>query len=109
MGSLDLDVGRWNNLSGEMEPFAEVVETLWGEGVVVVLPRELSLDISTGGQRLTSLDNVKVTGVDVWVLVFILLLCDKYALTEQVLVNQLAVGLWDKPVNSFISLFCILK
>lgn len=99
MGSLDLDVGSWNNLSGEVKPFAEVVETLWGEGIVVVLPRELSLDISTGGQRLTSLDDVKVTGVDIWVLVLVLLLCDKYALTEQVLVDLLAVSLWDKPVN----------
>jgi len=38
MGALLLDVGSWDNLSGEMEPLSEVVETLWGEGVVVVLP-----------------------------------------------------------------------
>jgi hypothetical protein len=36
--ALLLDVGLRNDLSGEVEPFAEVVETLGGEGVVVVLP-----------------------------------------------------------------------
>lgn len=36
--ALLLDVGLGNNLGGEVEPFAEVVKTLGGEGVVVVLP-----------------------------------------------------------------------
>lgn len=36
--ALLLDVGLGNNLGGEVEPFTEVVETLGGEGVVVVLP-----------------------------------------------------------------------
>jgi len=68
MGTLLLDVGSWDNLSGKVEPLAEVVETLWGEGVVVVLPRELGLDITTGGEGLESLDHVEVLGVNVWVL-----------------------------------------
>jgi hypothetical protein len=38
VGSLLLDVGGRDDLSWEMEPLAEVVETLRGEGVVVVLP-----------------------------------------------------------------------
>jgi len=33
-----LDVGSRNNLSWKVEPFAEVVETLRSEGVVVPLP-----------------------------------------------------------------------
>lgn len=33
-----LDVGSWDNLGGEVKPFAEVVKTLRGEGVVVILP-----------------------------------------------------------------------
>lgn len=33
--SLLLDVGGGNNLGGKVEPLAEVVETLGGEGVVV--------------------------------------------------------------------------
>jgi hypothetical protein len=37
VGALLLDVGGGNNLSGEVEPLAEVVKTLGGEGVVVVL------------------------------------------------------------------------
>lgn len=55
-----LDVGGRDNLSGEVEPLAEVVETLGGEGVVVVLPRELGLDVAAGGQRLASLDDIEV-------------------------------------------------
>jgi len=37
-GSLLLDVSRRHNLSWEVEPFSEVVETLRSQGVVVVLP-----------------------------------------------------------------------
>jgi hypothetical protein len=72
-----------------VEPLAEVVETLGGEGVVVVLPREAGLEVAARGQGLacrgirtrahrraraqwkgllTSLDDVKVLGVDVAVL-----------------------------------------
>ena len=58
--TLRLDVGGGDDLSGEVEPLAEVVETLGGEGVVVVLPRELGLDVAARGQRLASLDDIKV-------------------------------------------------
>jgi hypothetical protein len=58
--TLLLDVGGRHNLGGDVEPFAEVVETLGGEGVVVVLPREASLDVAAGGQRLASLDDLFV-------------------------------------------------
>lgn len=44
--SLLLNVCGGDDLGGEVKPFSEVVETLGGEGVVVVLPRELSLDVS---------------------------------------------------------------
>ena len=37
-----------------MEPFAEVVESLGGEGVVVPLPRELGLEVAAGCKRLAS-------------------------------------------------------
>jgi hypothetical protein len=97
MRSLLLDVGCWNNLSGEVEPFAEVVETLWGESVVVVLPRELSLDVSTGGQRLASLDDEEVLGSNICVCAGIFFLCDEDTLTEEVFVDLLSVCLWDKP------------
>jgi hypothetical protein len=45
-------VGLGDDLSGQVEPLAEVVETLGGEGVVVVLPREAGLDVAAAGQRL---------------------------------------------------------
>jgi hypothetical protein len=38
VGSLLLDVRSRDNLSGQVKPFAEVVETLSSESVVVVLP-----------------------------------------------------------------------
>lgn len=106
MGSLLLDVGSRDNLSGEMEPFAEVIETLWGESVVVVLPAELSLDVSAGGEGLASLDDVEVLGVNVVVLwEVVVLLCDENTLAEEVLVDLLSVSLGDKPV---ICQYCIV-
>lgn len=58
MGTLLLDVGGGNNLSGEVEPLAEVVKTFGGEGVVVVLPREPGLDEAAGVKRLQSLNDL---------------------------------------------------
>lgn len=46
--TLLLDVSSRDDLSRDVEPFAEVVETLGGEGVVVVLPGETGLDVSAG-------------------------------------------------------------
>lgn len=60
MAPLLLDVGGGDNLGGEVKPLPEVVETLRGEGVVVVLPRELGLDVAARGQGLASLDDKKV-------------------------------------------------
>ena len=60
MRTLLLDVGGGHDLSGEMEPFAEVVETLGGEGVVVVLPREAGLDVAAGVEGLEGLDDLFV-------------------------------------------------
>jgi hypothetical protein len=60
MRSLLLDVGGRNDLGGEVKPLSEVVETLGGESVVVVLPRELGLDVATRGQGLERLDDEKV-------------------------------------------------
>ena len=100
MRALLLDVGSWNDLSWEMEPLAKVVETLGSQGVVVVLPRELGLDISAGGEGLASLDNVQVLCVDVVVLwQVVVLLGDEDTLTEEVLVDLLAVGLGDEPAR----------
>jgi hypothetical protein len=100
MGSLLLDVGSRNDLSGKVKPFAEVVETLGSESVVVVLPRELSLDVAAGSKRLAGLDNVEVLRVNVVVLwEVVVLLCNKDTLSEEVLVDLLAVCLWNKPGN----------
>lgn len=84
--TLLLDVSGRDDLSGEVKPFAEVVETLGGQGVVVVLPGELGLDVAAGGQGLASLDDEKVLGVDFGVLGEVEVLSgDEDALTEEVL------------------------
>ncbi len=86
VGALLLDVRGGNNLGGEVKPFAEVVETLGGQGVVVVLPRELGLDIAARGEGLASLDNEQVLDVDIGVLGEVEVLGgDEHALTEEVL------------------------
>lgn len=59
MGALLLDVGSGDNLSRDVQPLAEVVEALGGEGVVVVLPGELGLEVAAGSQGLASLDDLK--------------------------------------------------
>lgn len=98
MGSLLLDVRSRDDLSGKVKPFAEVVETLWSESVVVVLPRELSLDIAAGSEGLAGLDDIEVLGVNVVVLgEVVVLLRHEHTLTEEVLVNLFSVCLGNKP------------
>ena len=58
MRALLLDVGLGDDLGGKVQPLAEVVKTLGGEGVVVPLPGELGLEVAAGSQGLTSLDDL---------------------------------------------------
>ncbi len=58
MRALLLDMGCWNDLRGQVEPFTEVVKTLRGQGIVVPLPGKLSLQESTRRQRLASFDDL---------------------------------------------------
>lgn len=62
MRALLLDVGLRDNLGGEMEPFAQVVETFGGQGVVVPLPRELGLEVAARGEGLAGLDDLYEIG-----------------------------------------------
>lgn len=79
-------MGSRNDLGGQVKPFPEVVETLGGQGVVVVLPGELGLDIAAGVEGLGSLDDEQVLGVDIGVLGEVeVLLRDEDALAEEVL------------------------
>jgi hypothetical protein len=104
--TLLLDVGSGNNLGGKVEPLAEVVKTLGGEGVVVVLPRELGLDKAAGVQGLAGLDHVEVLGVNVAMLGKVeVLLGHEHTLAEEVLVDLLAVVLGDKHCREFQALF----
>jgi hypothetical protein len=66
----------------------------------------LSLDVTTGSKRLASLNDVKVLGVNVVVLwKVVVLLRDEDTLTEEVLVDLLAVCLWDEPGESQYSVY----
>jgi hypothetical protein len=58
----------------------------------------LGLNIAARGEGLAGLDNVEILGIDVVVLwEVVILLCDENALSEQILVDLLAVCLWNKP------------
>ena len=69
MRALLLDVRLGHDLSGQVQPFAQVVETLGRQGVVVPLPGELRLEVAARGEGLARLDHVEVAGVDLRVLV----------------------------------------
>lgn len=87
--ALLLDVRGGDDLGGEVQPLAEVVDALGGQRVVVVLPRELSLDITAGIERLASLDDEEVLGVDVVVLgEVVVLLGHEHSLAEEVLQSE---------------------
>jgi len=97
MAALLLDVRGRHDLSGQVKPFAQVVEALWGESVVVVLPGKLSLQVAPGGERLAGLDDVEVLGVNVAVLGEVeVLLGHQHTLSEEVLVDLLAIGLGNE-------------
>ena len=59
MASLLLDVSRGDDLSRQVQPFAQVVKALGGESVVIVLPGELGLDVAAGGEGLQSFDDLE--------------------------------------------------
>ncbi len=61
-------VGGGDDLGGEVEVLAEVVEALRGERVEVPLPAELRLDEALGGERLARLDDLQVGDLELRVL-----------------------------------------
>lgn len=56
--TLLLDVSGRDNLSRNVKPFTEIVKTLRGEGVIEVLPGELSPDVAAGVQGLAGLNDL---------------------------------------------------
>ena len=59
MRALLLDMGCRHDLSGEVEPFTKVIESLGGESVVVPLPGKLGLEIAARGERLAGFDDLQ--------------------------------------------------
>ena len=60
MGALLLDVCRGDDFGWQVKPFAEVIEAFGGQSVVIVLPGELGLEVTAGGQRLASFDDLHI-------------------------------------------------
>jgi hypothetical protein len=83
-----LDVGSRNDLGGEVEPLAKVVETLGSHGVVVVPPAVLGLDETTAGKRLHSLDDEEVLGLNARVLDLEVLGSHENAIPEEGLLHK---------------------
>lgn len=82
--------GLWSNGLWEVEVLTQVLNTLIGKGVVVVLPGELSLNVTLRGQGLQSLDDIQVSGVNFLVLWLVeVLLGDSNTLCLNMLVNDL--------------------
>lgn len=95
-----LDVGSRDDLGRQVQPLAEVVETLGGQGVVVPLPGELGLDVAAAGQRLESLDDKEVLDVELGVLREVVVLgSDEDTLAEECLVDGLPVSLGDEHLG----------
>lgn len=63
-----LQSGHWQDSLWDVQLGSEVLDTFVSQGVVVVLPRELSLNETLGSQRLQSLDDVQVSGVNLLML-----------------------------------------
>jgi hypothetical protein len=58
----------WDDFCRKVEPFAEVLESLGGKGVIVPLPREPRLDVTARGEGLKHLDHLEVWDVQFLVL-----------------------------------------
>mgnify|MGYP006891826714 CR=1 FL=1 len=89
----------------QVQVFSQVFNTFFSQGVVVVLPRELSLDVTLGGQGLQSLDNVQVLGVNFIVLWLVeVLLSNNNTFLEQVSVDLGSFFLWHQHLGLVILL-----
>lgn len=63
-----MHVGTRNNVFWQVQVISQIFNTSLSQSVVVVLPRELSPDVTLRSQGLQSLDNVQVFGVNLIVL-----------------------------------------
>ena len=59
-----MHVGARNNVFWQVQVVSQIFNTSLSQSVVVVLPRELSPDVTLRSQGLQSLDNVQVFGVN---------------------------------------------
>lgn len=100
-GGGGLQSGQGQDAFGDVEFLSQEVDTFVGQGVVVVLPRELGLDEALRGQRLQRLDDIQVAGVDFFVLGLVeVLLGNNDTFLEQVLVDLLSVVLGNQHGGS---------
>jgi hypothetical protein len=127
MRALLLDVGCWHDFCGQMKPLSEVVKSFWREGVVVPLPGELGFEVAARGQGLAGFDDlnnntistfgipsrdmpsyVEVLGIELAVFgEIVVFLGHEHSLTEEILVDFLAIGFGDEPGT--LSVYAILE
>lgn len=82
-----MHVGTRNNVFWQVQVVSQIFNTSLSQSVVVVLPRELSLDVTLGSQGLQSLDDEQVFGVNFIVLwLVVVLLGNNDTLCEMMLV-----------------------
>jgi len=87
-----LFVGRRDNFSRKMQPFAEVFNTLRSESVVIILPRELGLDEPLGRQTLKGLDNFEVRNIEIFMFgEVVVLFGNQNTLLEEIFVDDAAI------------------
>lgn len=48
-------------------PFTKVLDTFWGQDIVIPLPRKLGLDVSLGRQTLEGFDDLQVGHIELFV------------------------------------------
>jgi hypothetical protein len=93
-------VSGGDNFSGKVEVFSQVVDTFISERVVIVLPRELGLDVTAGVQRLTSLDNFQVGDLKGRVTgEVVVLFGNQNTFLEKVFVDDFSVLLRDQHIG----------
>jgi hypothetical protein len=102
--------GARDDVLGQVEELAQVLDALVGQVPVVVLPGEAFGDVAARGQRLQSLDHVQIGHGQLRVLNgHRVLLGHHDALGEQVLVDGNAVLLWHQHSSCVFCVFLELE
>lgn len=83
-----------------MQIFLQIFNTFVRQGIIIVLPRELGLDVAARGERLHGFDDLEVGYFHVGVVSsIVVLLGDKDTIFEEVLVDGATMLLRDEHIR----------